>query len=162
MQSVDQHPFGRWFLVAQTLQLLNRASHVPQRVPYDQTYWYKCTYLLQDFLSCCEAFIMHDNNFCSFFFLVIISILYFIEADIWINHKRFIPRQRLAWIIGWKLGCLSLWCISCTNLPYHFRFKKIQHKSIFDWTNGGDITVTHFREWWLQSTSKSTPEKSVD
>ena len=43
-----------------------------------------------------------------------------------------------------------------------FRFFNIQHKSIFNRTSGSNITMPHLRKLWLQSTSASVLDKSLD
>ena len=89
-------------------------------------------------------------------FLSHIAVFYFIEADIWIKPKGFIPGRRLAQIIGWSSLNLDL----PTNGLCHFQiFLLFQHKSIFNWTSGINITMPYLRKSWLQIITTSILDK---
>ena len=81
---------------------------------------------------------MNDKDLCFFYFLGPIDVLYFIESDIWINPKGFIPGRRLAIRLGFQF--LSQFQ---TDGILHLIF---QRKLIFNWTSVSNISMPYLRK----------------
>ena len=50
---------------------------------------------------CRKSLVVNDEDLCFFSFFRLISVFYFIEANIWIKTTGFIPERRLARRIGY-------------------------------------------------------------
>ena len=100
-----------------------------------------------------KAWVVNNKDFCFFSFFSIITILYRIESDLWLNTKGLIPGRRLARRLFWW----SLYRSFLTDGLGHGQKWDIfiQHKSIINQTSVSNTTVPHLRESWMQSTSAS-------
>ena len=112
------------------------------------------------FIRSRKAWVVNNKDFCFFSFFSIITILYRIESDLWLNTKGLIPGRRLARRLFW-------WILYRSFLTDGLRHGQkwdifIQHKSIINRTCCIHITMPHLRESWLQITSAIVPEKSLD
>ena len=81
---------------------------------------------------------MKNQDFCFFSFFGLSTVLYFIEADIWLNPKG------LSLVVDFPLG-LAVDTLTVFRMMVLATFYFFRHKSIFNWTSGSNITMPYLR-----------------